>query len=526
MDLTSRSGVVPDDSGHSKTAVGHLPPPPEPRFMGALRRVFSFPALLGMLLVTTVFEMARNGLSDPDIWFHLNNAQYFIHNLRVPRIEMYSFTAGGMPWMNPEYLAEVPYYLAWRALGLVGIKALSLLLLESIFLGLLYLCWRESGNIKGSAIACYFAVFLGTVSFGPRTILFGYCYLVLLLIILQRYRLKERTPLWLLPFLFCLWINTHGSWSLGLIVFAIYIVGGLVEGKAGKVEAVRWSSRELHALLATFAASVGALFINPYGYQLVLYPFDLAFRQNIAVAHVAEWVSVDFHTPRGKVVLILIFGLLLSTLLSRCQWKLTDLLLVLFGLYTGLTYIRFLFLAALLISPLLARILAFVPPYRPEIDKPILNLLLIAGMLVFIIRGFPSRAQLEESVAKDYPADILPYLRSHPLKGRVLNSYLWGGYLCWKDHNFREFIDSRADIFVYAGVFKDYVDFLGLKHMNAILDKYRIKYVLFDHKNPVSLVLEHDPNWKVIFNGPVSLLFERTTPVPSEVRAQRNSSSN
>ena len=153
-----------------------------------LRLVFSFPVALGAILVSTVFGMARNGLADPDIWFHLHHAEYLITQHKVPRVEMYSFTAIGQPWINPEYLAEVPYYLAWRAFGLGGIKALSLVLLESIFLGLLYLCWRRSGNVKASAIACCFAVFLAAVSFGPRTILFGYGYLVVLLIILERFR--------------------------------------------------------------------------------------------------------------------------------------------------------------------------------------------------------------------------------------------------------------------------------------------------------------------------------------------------
>jgi hypothetical protein len=497
------------------------PPAPAPgKWAVAVRRIFSFPALLGALLVTTVFAMGRNGLSDPDIWFHLLNAEYLVKTHKVPHVEMYSFTAAGLPWMNPEYLAEVPYYLAWRAFGLVGIKALSLLLLGLIFLGLLYICWKQSGNIKASALACYFAVFLGSVSFGPRTILFGYGYLVLLLIVLQRFRLQGKAPLWLLPPLFCLWINTHGSWSLGLIVFGIIIAGGLIGGRWGRIEAVRWSTVQLRKLLLTMGACIVALFINPYGYRLLLYPFDVGLRQNqLMVSHIEEWTSVDFHSPRGKVVAILIVGLLLGALLSQYRWKLHELGLVLFGLYTGMTYIRFLMLGALLIAPLLAKLLRFVPPYRPEIDKPVLNVLLMAAMLAFIIRGFPSSAQLQQSLEKDFPAEVLPYMKSQRLSGPVLNSYSWGGYLCWHDRNFREFIDSRCDIFVYAGIFKDYLDFIGLQHPDAVLNKYGIRYVLFQQNDPVTLFLKHDPNWKVVFSGSVSIMFERVgDPPPTEIR--------
>jgi hypothetical protein len=487
------------------------------RFPHWLGLVFSFPAALGAILVATVFAFGRNGLADPDIWFHLNSAQDFLTRHRVPRVEAHSFTAEGLPWMNPEYLAEVPYYLAWRLFGLVGIKMLSLVLLEAIFLGLLYLCWQESRNVKGSVIACYFAVFLGTVSFGPRMVLFGYFYLVILLLVLQRFRLRGRAPLWILPPLFCLWINTHGSWSLGLIVFGIIMATGLVEGNWRGVEATRWSRPQLRKLVLTFAASAVALFANPYGYRLVFYPLDMAFRQGVNIAHVAEWVSVDFHDARGKVVILLILGLLLGALLSGHRWKLHELWLVLFGLYGGLTYIRFLLLAAILITPLLARFLDFVPPYQREIDKPVLNALIMAGVLLFMIRGFPSTAHLQESIEAQYPAEVLPYLRSHPPAGPVMNSYLWGGYLCWYDRGFKDFIDGRQDIFVYTGVFQDYINLIGVNDSAAILDKYGIRYVLYPAHEPLTYALEHDPKWRVIFRGRITMMLERVgvTPVPS-----------
>lgn len=477
-----------------------------------IRRIFSFPVVCAGFLLSTVYALAHKGVSDPDIWFHLLNAEYLVTTHRVPRVEIYSFTAGGLPWMNPEVLAELPYYFAWKAYGLLGIKVLSLLLLELIFVGLLYLCWKESHNIKASAIACYFAAFLATISFGPRTILFGYLYMIVLLLVLQRMRLKGRAPLWLLPPLFCLWVNTHGSWSLGIIVFGLTIAAGLVHGKVGRVEATRWSPRQLRNLIVTMATSIALLFVNPYGYHLVFWPVDVATRQKEAIAHIEEWVSVDFHTVRGKIVLVLLLALLLSALLSRYQWKLQDLVFVLFGLYMGMTYIRFLILTGILVAPFLAKLLDFVPPYRREIDKPVLNAILLAGMVVFMVHGFPTKAELQESVDRDYPAEILPYFEAHPPTGHVLNSWLWGSYLCWHDRSFKDFIDSREDVFVYAGVFKDYIDLLGLKDTRRTFDKYDIKYVLFESHAPVTRFLRANPDWKVLFEGKVCVLFERVGP--------------
>jgi hypothetical protein len=479
-----------------------------------LQLLFSFPALLVSTIAVTVFVICRNGLSDPDIWWHLRNAEYLFSNLKLPRADMYSFTVIGHPWINHEWGAEIPYYLAWRLGGLVGIKLLSVLLLESIFLGLMYLCWKQSGNIKAAALACFPAIFLGSVSFGPRTLLFGYIYLLILLILLERFRSRGEGPLWLLPPLFCLWINTHGSWSLGLIVFGIIVASGMVEGRWGRVEATRWSRGQLRGLLWTLGASVAALFVNPYGYRLVLYPLVMPFRVKLGIAHVAEWVSVDFHDFRGKVVLVLIVALLLAALVDRHHWKLHEVGLVLFGMYSGFTYSRFLFLFGILIAPLVAKFLDFLPAYRPEIDKRPLNALLMAGCLIFMVRGFPSAAGLEQSIDKDYPAEVLPYLQSHPPAGPVLNFYLWGGYLNWKHHDFKNFVDSRVDIFEDAGVFKDYIDLNELKNPSAILDKYGIRYVLFPPGEPLSLVLKHDPSWKVTYSGAISTVFERVSSVP------------
>jgi hypothetical protein len=473
------------------------------------QRAFCFPTVVYALVAATVFAVARAGLDDPDIWWHLRNAEYLFAEHRWPRADIYSYTVYGQPWMNHEWLAEIPYYLAWRSFGLVGIKALSLLILEIIFGVLLYHCYRQSENIKAAGIACYLAILLGSVSFGPRTLLFGYVYLLILLMTLETFRSHGRARLWVLPCLFCLWVNTHGSWLLGLIVLGIFVAGGLVQGQWGIIEATRWSPGQLRQLGMAMAASIAALFVNPYGYRLVLYPFDMAFRQKLNIAHVAEWSSVDFHDVRGKIALIFIMALLLGALLSRRRWQLYELGFALFGIYMAFTYVRFLFLAGILTAPLIAGFLCPLSTYRPERDKPALNAALIAGVLAFMLLGFPTSKQLLQSVGREYPAEVLPQVASIESSERVLNYYLWGGYLGWNAPGYRDFIDSRVDVFEYAGVLKDYLDLLDLKDPAGILDKYHIQYVLFPPDEPLSYVLLHDQRWEIVYSGKISVLFKR-----------------
>lgn len=498
-----------------------------PGVRGLLRAGTSFLAVLTLIEIVIIFllSMYKPDMNDPDIWWHMRNAQYLFEHHQLPRQDMYSFTVAGHPWINHEWLSEIPFYLAYRAFGLVGLKSLTFFLLSGIFVLLLYLCYKESRNFKAAAVVCYFATFLATVSFGPRTILFGYLYLVVLLIVLQRLRQQGTAPLWLIPLLFCLWVNTHGSWSLGLIIFFVTAACGLVEGTWGRIESQRWTPSQLRKLIITAAATIAALFVNPFGWRLPFYPFDMAFRQNLNIAHVQEWISVDFHDLRGKMVMGLICALLMLFLLRNRKWNLGEILVMLFALYSGLTYIRFLVLMGIVVAPILAKALDFFPPYRPELETPRVNAVVILGLCAAMIYFWPREAKIRKSIAETYPEGILSYLKADPPQGNVLNFYLWGGYLGWHHPQMRDFIDSRVDIFEYAGVLKDYLDFLGVdavaRKPDALLEKYKIQYVLFppsDSKNPLHTggnlvyVLEHDPRWKVVYKDKVSELLQLTAP--------------
>ena len=481
-------------------------------FNRALSTVFSFQVMLAFLLGSLIWILAWGKNNDPDIWWHMRNAEYLIQTHHFPNQDMYSFTAEGDPWINHAWLAEIPYYLAWRTGRLLGIDILWISVAELIFGGLLYLCWRSSGNLKASVVACGLCCFLAVVSFGPRTILFGYACLVALQIVLERFRSRGRGPLWLIPPLMCLWINTHASWPLGFMVFGIFVASGLFEGQWGRIESVRWSRSALTKLIVTGAAGAAALFVNPFGWLLVRYPIDLGSKQKLNVAHIQEWMSVDFHEARGKIILLLLIGLLMAAMVRKKTWRLAEVGWLMLAIVMGLTYVRFLFFLAIIAAPILARFLDFIPAYDRKSDRPLINLVAIGSLLFAGIQYYPrpSEAVLEEMLAEEYPVQIVEYLKSHPPAGRLINDYLWGGFLIWHDRDLKVFIDSRVDIFEYAGVFADYVDLVDIKNVDQIVDKYKIRYVLFSANGRLTRLLEHDPNWKPIYRDSLSVLFEKT----------------
>jgi hypothetical protein len=474
------------------------------------RPFFSFHLALGAVLCMWAFFFIGKSVADPDLWWHLRNAQYLFTTHHIPSTDMYSFTLGGSPWIDHEWLSEIPYYLANRAFGLRGVFWLYILTVDLILLLIFYFSYRYSENVKAAWVATSFGVMLAVVNFGPRSILFGWVCLLILLAVLWRYQTSSRGPLWLLPPLFCLWINTHGSWLIGMIVFAMIIAGGAFSGMYWHMDVVPWSRSQLRNLVTTFVTSAAALFVNPYTYKLVFYPFDLGFKQKLNIEHVEEWASVNFHEPRGKVVLAFLFALLLSALLVRVRWTLQEVALTLFALYTSLTYVRFLFLAAILVIPILAKRLQFLPQYRPEIDKPVLNACIVAVLLVIMVSRLPSDATLQNDLAQKFPVGGIGYLRAHGRGARVFNHYTWGGFLIWNVPEVPTFVDSRTDIFDHAGVLKNYLDVIGMKKSLDVLDRYQIRYVLFSPKEALAYFLENNARWKVVYRDNVSIVFERT----------------
>jgi len=479
-----------------------VPPKPGP--------FLPFTVVLTLIVLTLVFILARGKVADPDIWWHLHNAEHLVRNHSLPRHDMYSFTVAGHPWMNHEWLGELPFYFAWKALGISGIDALTVTLLSLIYLGVLYLAWKASRNFKAATIATICAVFLGKGSFGPRTILFGYLLLVCLLIVLQRFRETRRpAPLWLIPLMFGVWINTHGSWSLGMIVFSVIVAGGLFNLRWGWIESDLWTSQQKKQLLTVWGASIPFLFLNPYGWRLVFYPLDLAFRQKTNVEHIVEWASLNFHDGRGKFALLLLFVLLIGVLIRPRRWTVSEFALLLFAVYSGLTYVRFLCLMGILLTPVLARVLDFVPPYRPDFDTPVLNSAVALLMIVGTLHYWPTQSQLNNIVRDQYPARALTYVSAHRINGPLFNYYLWGGYINWQQPAVKIFIDSRADIFDYTGVFREYLDVVAIQNSDAILDKYRVRYVLLPHNEPLTYLLDHGARWTRVYSDDNAVLFEK-----------------
>jgi hypothetical protein len=482
------------------------------RFAAFLRWIFSFPAMLGTLLIGAVFYLCRAFIVDPDLWWHIRVGQNILATRHWPTTDPFSFSAAGAPWLAYEWLGEVLIGAVERFAGLRGLDALLIVMASAVMLALYYYATLRSGNSKAGFVASAVLCSLAFVSFNLRPQMLGYLFLMLTLIVLELFSQGRRRALWFLPALFLIWVNTHGSWVIGLGVIFVFWASGLLAFRFGSVEAKRWSRTDRVRLEFVFLLCLAAIPLTPYGTRLAAFPFMMAFSLPVNLSSIMEWLPMPFNTPAGKMFLVLVLAFFLAQMVFRPIWRGAELVLLFGGIVMACLHLRFLLLFVPFFAPLLATLLArWMPRYDRAKDQYVLNAVLMMLVVAAMVRYFPAQADLERSVAQQFPARAVKYLRQHPIAGPMYNTYGYGGYLIWSrwpEH--KVFIDGRGELYEIAGVFSDYMEVTNLKPTAfAVLRSYRIQSCLLERKEPLATALAAQPDWQQVYFDDVSVVFVR-----------------
>jgi hypothetical protein len=486
-----------------------------------LKRVISFPAVLCALLVAALFVPLREFNVDPDLWWHLKVGQAILATHLWPNADTYSFTAQGTPWTACEWLGDTLLAAVQRAWGLPGLMALDLALGAAVLLALFALASLRSRNSKAAFVTCALLLFLSAVFFSLRPQMIGYLFLILTLIILERFRQGRAGTLWLLPPLFLVWVNTHGSFVVGLLALGVYAISGLAEIRRGGLESRRWTAPQRLRLGLVFLASLVALMATPYGTKLAVYPIDMAFLQPNVVANILEWQPLPLNTPAGELFLAVLVGILLAQIVLRPTWHLAEITLFLAGTVAACLHARLLLIFVPFCAPLLAVILShWIPPYEPGKDKYALNAILMIAVVAGVARFFPSRTQLESRVAQHWPVKAVQYLKQHPAPRPMYNNLRYGGYLIYAlDGRNKVFIDGRNDIYERTGVFADYVS-IGRVKPNAffLLRAYNVQSCFIEPQEALATLLAASPQWQKVYADNLIAIFTSKSARDSDPR--------
>ncbi len=491
-------------------------------FRRALRKCFSFPVLLGTVLVAANFWIEKSLRMEPDTWWHMKYGEAILNTGHWPKVDSWSFTAHGMPSIAYEWGGEAIAALTYRLGGLRGLDVLLITLTSMVVLLIYYFAWLRCQNAKAAFVGTILVIPIAAMCFTLRPQLLGYIFLLITLICLERFRQGHRNALWALPPVFLLWVNIHGSFAFGFLAIGLYWASGLVEFSTGDLYARRWTLDDRIRLELAGLLCVLMLPITPYGTRLATVPVTYAFSLPGNMAHIQEWQPLNFGLWEAKLLLILLAGFVLAQISYRLRYRVEEVALFLIVTYLTISHFRFVILFAIIFAPFVASIIArWMPAYDPRIDKYAFNAVLIVIALGAFARNLPSEVALQKHVGDEFPVQAVRYLRRHPLPGRMFNDYAYGGYLVWAmAPTHKVFIDGRGNVYEPAGVFSDYLSVQDI-HPDAltILRTYHINSCIIQRESPLATLLRASPDWKEIYKDPLSSIFVRDQLLPSVATA-------
>jgi len=433
-------------------------------------------------------DALHTGVFDDTFW-HRAAGEWMLDHHRVITHDVFSYTVAGHSWISPEWGYDVVLAQSVRWFGPVSFWLLSAglasltVILVAVRSRLVGAGWTWTG------LLCVEAGAAVTLFLDDRPQVFSYLFVALLLLLLTLARRQGRW-LWSVPVLFVLWANLHGSFLLGLGIILLEVVAATAPFRGGRLVASAPLGRR--PVIITLVASGAATLVNPFGPGVYASALGVTFNQTVRRL-IVEWQSPNFHDPATlAVVVIPVAVTALFLVLSDAEVPAVELALAGFLLVSALDAARFIPYFAIAWCALAAR----CPPIRQERLRPsVLVWPLMAMLALSMLQGpWVKAGQRAASV----PVRAVAYLQHRP--GRVFATYLWGDYL---DSVGRPvFIDGRTELYTGDGVLTRY---LALQDVTAdpdpVLRSYGVTYVLWTPGTGLSVYLEHDPSWRLVWSS-------------------------
>lgn len=496
--------------------------------MMKLKKRFYLPSLADMLFLSIfLFLCISRGqglLGDGDTGYHIRAGEWILRSLSIPRYDIFSYHFPPIPWTAHEWLSEVIMALVHRYTGLTGIVLLFTFLLALTFY-LLFLKIRDSG---GNILIALFIVLLATAASQIHWLARPHVFSLLLFYvwyrILDEFRDGTRDQLYLLPPLMLLWVNLHGGYLSGFLLLGIFIAGEAPAFFSVASEIRDPARRRVKALAVISAVCLALSCVNPYGWHILLFPFNLV-SNKLIMDSVTEFMSPNFHEPSPLKYLILLLVALLA--LSREKLRLTDLLLLLVFLNMSLYSVRYIPLFAIIASPILVRRanlllecsdgrwagllakkgrnISAVDASSGGIHWPIAAGIVVALFIAMgtVHYGFDPKTK---------PVAAVRFLEQESLPGNMFCNDEFGDYVIYAAWpRYRVFFDGRSDMYGTDRL-KEYIKVTNFEEgWEKVLDKYRINWIFFNTDSRFSRFLRERKDWSLIYRDKVASIFIRNT---------------
>ncbi len=415
----------------------------------SLNRLWVFLAVALPVLASVIAN-----LSSVDLTYHLRAGDEILSSGAIPRVDTWTYTAAGVPWVDQQWGAQVVLEAAYRFAGWTGLVLLRGLLVGIIFGSVFAIArWRGLSE-RTSALLTLAAFAVSAVALAMRPQLIGMAiFAVVLLLVVDRRAHPRR--LWLVPVIVAIWANMHGSFFLGPVLLGLAWLEDVHDHDPGA-----------RRVLALAAISAAAACINPFGPAVWGYAIGLS-TNPLVTQRISEWAPTTLRTIPG----ILFFAsaaaivVLIARRGDRTAWPTLAWLGVFFVI--GAFAIRGVAWWPLAAVAAIAGTLVVDRPRTAEArpDPPLIRranlaiavILVVVGIaLLPVWRPIEPGLQAPVGVVGNAPPGITDALRTRAVPGdRLFAPQPWGSWFEFSLPALPIGIDSRIELFPVS-VWDDY----------------------------------------------------------------------
>ncbi len=432
----------------------------------------------GFVLWGWVIGLAR--LSDNSLFTHLATGRLILDGT-FPSSDPYSFTAAGEPWVVQSWLVSLIYATAERAGGAGAIQLVAAAVSAAVA-GLVWLLSAPAKTLIGRLITCAFVLGVGGVAWSQRPFLFGLLFLAIALLAAE----GRVSPLVMLP-VFWLWVNSHGSFPLGLVAIAALLIGRRLDGGDASVE----QRTLLWAGAGTLLGVVG-----PLGLRALAFPVELLGRQE-TLSEIVEWQSPDFSSNWTR--LFLVQAMVAIVLVARRPSYRVAIPLVIF-LAAALLGTRNISVASIVFVPGMAVGWVGVGRLTGDESGPVAKIGVAAVALVMVFTASVRLGEQHWDLSR-YPVDATVWLDQQGALGRdsriVARERVGNFFHLVFGTDQAVFFDDRVDMYPEPVV----DDLLTLDRAqpgwSEVLDRWEAEAVLWERDTPLAQLLAADPAWRI-----------------------------
>ena len=436
-------------------------------------------------------------MSDNSMFVHLRTGLDMVTTGAIPRTDPYSFTAPGHDWIVQSWFAEALYGLMQELLSENFVIVFHVLLAGAT--ALLIALLARANTMPRTLAAGIPSIALAWFTWTQRPLLFGLLGFAILIYV----TIRRRSAWWLLPVAW-VWVNSHGSWPIGIAWLVAFGLGERIDRGVFDKRTLKYGGYFTGGVL------LGA--INPLGPKILIF-FTSAFGDRAkSFAAIVEWGSPSFHSASGFVTGVAIVAVLIAGFRTVVPWRhaLPVLGLLLAALYSS----RNLALLSVAIAPMMGNALSAGKQVTAQSKRDeriaacAMSVVVIVGLMIVV------RSLVQDPFeTKEYPVAAIDRMDAMGLLSadhNVLSRETAGCYRIWRDgRQARVFMDDRIDMYP-AAVSKDYLHlFGGDTDPMPILDKYQIDVVLWEEDRPLSQILKRDSAWREAFTEKGHAVFTR-----------------